>query len=444
MKWMRVLSLVLCCAVALFGCSGQSAPSSASGEGGDKASESAPALGNEPVTVKFAASAGMFPDEDFQRYVVDPVKKKYPQITLQRINTSTKGMSITDLVAAGDIPDIVANYPGPTASVLNDLGLVYNIEPLMKKYKFDIGRFAPEAVETLRIAGGQDYLAGLPAYTNAFALFYNKDIFDKFGVPYPKDGMYWEDVVEIAKKLTRTEGGTKYRGIFPDGIGRIQQQLSIPFADFTTGKSLLNTDAWHEAFQMWGSLFMIPGLTEGDFKVPNAGKNQDAFIGGTLAMIASHTNLLFSLRKAPQVNWDMVTYPQNKKAPGVGQRLDSPILSITAQSKVKDAAFLVIDTILSDEVQTDMMRNGRMTVLKDEKIKQEFGKGLEEFKGKNLAAMTKLKFAVMTPFKYLPDGDVDKILSTAFNAYIVNEKDLNTALREADEAMNKLIEEKKK
>jgi multiple sugar transport system substrate-binding protein len=161
-------------------------------------------------------------------------------------------------------------------------------------------------------------------------------------------------------------------------------------------------------------------------------------------MIASHTNLLFSLRKAPQVNWDMVTYPQNRKKPGVGQRLDSPILSITAQSKVKDAAFLVIDTILSNEVQTDMMHNGRMTVLKDEKIKQEFGKGLTEFKDKNLLAMTKLKFAVMTPFKYLPDGDVDKILTKAFNAYINNEKDLNTALREADEEMNKLIQEKMK
>jgi multiple sugar transport system substrate-binding protein len=189
---------------------------------------------------------------------------------------------------------------------------------------------------------------------------------------------------------------------------------------------------------------MIPGLSEGDFKVPNAGRNQQAFIDGTLAMIASHTNLLFSLRTTPQVNWDMVTYPQNKKAPGIGQRLDSPILSITAQSKAKDAAFQVIETILSDEVQTDMMRNGRMTVLKDEKIKMEFGKALTEFQGKNLAAMTKLKFAVMTPFEYLPDGDVNRILSNAFNAYIANEKDLNTALREADEEMNKLIQEKMK
>jgi multiple sugar transport system substrate-binding protein len=425
-------------AVSLAGCGARSADSPAVGE------RTAPQAVNEPVTVKFAASGGMFPQEDFIRYVADPVKKKYPHITLQRINTSDKGMSLDELVAAGEIPDIVANYPGPAGGKLRDLGLVFNMEPLMKTYNFDLGRFAPEAVETLKIAGGQDYLVGLPAYTNAFALFYNKDIFDKFGVAYPKDGMFWEEIADLAKKLTRVEGGVQYRGIFPDGIGRIQQQLSIPFADFNKHQSLVYTDAWQQAFQLWGSLFMIPGLSEGDFKVPNAGRNQQAFIDGTLAMIASHTNLLFSLRTTPQVNWDMVTYPQNKKAPGIGQRLDSPILSITAQSKAKDAAFQVIETILSDEVQTDMMRNGRMTVLKDEKIKMEFGKALTEFQGKNLAAMTKLKFAVMTPFEYLPDGDVNRILSNAFNAYIANEKDLNTALREADEEMNKLIQEKMK
>jgi multiple sugar transport system substrate-binding protein len=199
MKKLFLTFIALCCAVSLFGC-GAKTDSPREGEGSSAAgSDKTPVLSSDPVTVKFAASGGMFPDEDFARYVVEPVKKKYPQITLQRINTSNQGMKLPDLVASGDIPDIVANYPGPTGSTLKDLGLVYNMEPLMKKYNFDIGRFAPEAVETLRIAGGQDYLVGLPAYTNAFALFYNKDIFDKFGVPYPKDGMYWEDVVELAK-----------------------------------------------------------------------------------------------------------------------------------------------------------------------------------------------------------------------------------------------------
>ncbi|WP_284638252.1 ABC transporter substrate-binding protein [Paenibacillus silviterrae] len=435
MKKQTVSALLVSFTLALTGCNAATqAPVEST------ASEGIPKLGNDPVTVKIFASTGMFSDEEFARYLAEPVKKKYPQISVERINSG--GQKIQDLITAGEIPDIYASYPGPMGNALAEYKMLYNIEPLIKKYRFDTGRFSDEALQTLKIAGGQDFLPGLPAYTNTFALFYNKDIFDKFGVPYPKDGMFWDEVAELAKKFNRMENGAMYRGVFPDGIGRIQQQLSIPFADFTANKSLVNTEQWREAFQIWGSLFKMPGLTEGDFKVPNAGKNQTAFAGGTLAMIASHSNLLNTLKKTEGVNWDMVTYPQHRKAPGIGQRMDSPILSITEQSKVKDAAFLVLDTLLSDEVQTEMMRGGRMTVLKDEKLKGEFAKGLKEFEGKNLSVMTKLKFAVMTPFRYLPDGDVDKILAKAFNAYIVDEKDLNTALREADEEMNKLIQDK--
>ncbi|GAA4863050.1 ABC transporter substrate-binding protein [Paenibacillus vulneris] len=438
MKKLSVVSLALCFTVSLVGCNGTEKPAAPTAQ--EKPSDTIPELSKDKVTVKIMASGGMFSDDEVKKYIADPVAKKYPQITIERINASAS--KLPELISAGEIPDIVANYPGPMGSNLAEYKLLFNMEPLIKKYRFDTSRFSPEALETLKIAGGQDYLAGLPAYTNSFALFYNKDIFDKFAIPYPKEGMYWDEVAELAKKLTRTDNGVAYRGIFPDGIGRIQQQLSIPFADFSSNKSLLMSDQWKEAFQLWGAQFKIPGLTEGDFKVPNAGKNQTAFVNGTLAMIASHSNLLNTLKTAPQINWDMVTYPQHRKAPGIGQRLDSPILSITEQSKVKDAAFLVLDTILSDEVQAEMMRGGRMTVLKDEKLKSEFGKGLKEFEGKNLAAMTKLKFAVMTPFKYLPDGDVDKILTKAFNAYIVDETDLNTALRTADEEMNKLIQDK--
>ncbi|WP_028547840.1 ABC transporter substrate-binding protein [Paenibacillus sp. UNC451MF] len=440
MKKLYVTMLALCCTVSLIGCNGSTKPTEEPSARQDKPADTIPELSKDKVTVKILASGGMFSDEEVKKYIVDPVAKKYPQITIERINASAS--KLPELISAGEIPDIVANYPGPMGSNLSEYKLLFNMEPLIKKYRFDTSRFSPEVLQTLKIAGGQDYLAGLPAYTNSFALFYNKDIFDKFAIPYPKEGMYWDEVAELAKKLTRADNGIAYRGIFPDGIGRIQQQLSIPFADFNTNKSLLLNDSWKEAFQIWGAQFKIPGLTDGDFKVPNAGKNQTAFVNGTLAMIASHSNLLNTLKTATQVNWDMVTYPQHRKAPGIGQRLDSPILSISEQSKVKDAAFLVLDTILSDEVQTDMMRGGRMTVLKDEKLKSEFGKGLKEFEGKNLASMTKLKFAVMTPFKYLPDGDVDKILSKAFNAYIVDETDLNTALRTADEEMNKLIEDK--
>ncbi|UUZ95631.1 ABC transporter substrate-binding protein [Paenibacillus sp. P25] len=197
-----VWTVVLCCTAAVAGCS--AGPKEPADTG---SSDSAAGLSKDPVTVKIMM--GGLDDNEFQKYIVEPVSKKYPQITVERVGKNSK---LPDMVAAGDIPDIVSNYPGPMASNLRDYKLVYNMEPLMKKYKFDTGRFAPEVLETLKIAGGQDYLAGSPLYTNTFALFYNKDIFDKFGVPYPKDGMYWDEVAELGQKLTRMDNGVQIRG----------------------------------------------------------------------------------------------------------------------------------------------------------------------------------------------------------------------------------------
>ncbi|WP_282942046.1 extracellular solute-binding protein [Paenibacillus sp. RC67] len=397
------------------------------------------AIKNDPATIKIAVSNNMFTEEDFAKYVSEPVKKKYPHITVERINTSEKGSSVTDLIAAGTVPDIVGYYPGNLSNI-NDLNLTFNIEDLIKKHRFDTSRIAPEVLETVKIASNQSYIVGFAAYHNPFGLFYNKDVFDRMGIPYPKDNMTWDDLKELSVKITRLDNGIQYRGLYPDFLYRGARQLSLPYADFQTNKSLLNTDPWKELFQLWASMYDIPGMTAGDYKALNYGKNEQAFIKGELAMLAGYSNTLNALRKAPDVKWDVVTYPSNKKAPGVAHRVDSPVLAITSQSPNKDAAFQVLETILSDEVQTDMVRNGRMTVLTSQKVKDEFGKGIPEFNGKNLIALTKPKMAVISQIKYLNEGEIDKITTNAFQAVINKEKDVNTALREADELLNKHIE----
>ncbi|NOU90117.1 extracellular solute-binding protein [Paenibacillus sp. LMG 31460] len=47
---------------------------------------------------------------------------------------------------------------------------------------------------------------------DTLVLYYNKDIFDKFGISYPRNGMTWDEVYDLAKKLNRTEDGISYRG----------------------------------------------------------------------------------------------------------------------------------------------------------------------------------------------------------------------------------------
>ncbi|MCZ8512269.1 extracellular solute-binding protein [Paenibacillus filicis] len=434
-SWSKGLSAVICTGLLLTACSGGGEANKA------KDDPKSPGISKDPVTVKFATTQGIFNEAEFKQYVTDPVVKKYPNITVEYINMSTQGSSLNELVSAGTIPDVVVGY-GATLKQLKELKLFSNMDPLIKKYQLDLSRIIPQTLEYTKVNSDTDYYGGLPLFNNAFGLFYNKTLFDKFGVPYPKDGMTWEEVGDLGKKLTRVYDGTQYRGFFPDGVNRMINQIELLQLN-KDNKSILTTEPWKKAFDLWNYVYNYPGNADAPYNTINFGNNVTAFGKGELAMIAGYSATLLSLRKIPDLNFDIVTYPQHKDHMGYSTNVDTPNFSITEQSKVKDAAFLVLQTMLTDEVQLDLARNAKMSILNNDQVRAEFGKAIPEFQGKNmnLSAMAKLKPSVPKTPKY-STSDTNKIVSDAYESVLKKEKDVNTALRDADEAMNKLVEQK--
>lgn len=56
----------------------------------------------------------------------------------------------------------------------------------------DVGKLNKVAVDSVKTASGYNYLIGIPWTMHFHPLYYNKDIFDQFGVTYPKDGITWD------------------------------------------------------------------------------------------------------------------------------------------------------------------------------------------------------------------------------------------------------------
>jgi multiple sugar transport system substrate-binding protein len=114
-------------------------------------------------------------------------------------------------------------------------------------------------------------------------------------------------------------------------------------------------------------------------------------------------------------------------------------MGITADSKHKDAAFQVIATILSEEVQLDIARNGRIAILNGDPFIKQYGENLPYLKGKNLQAI----FSTKPADRYPPtDFDVKSqaIISNAFGKVVEpGGQDINTALRSAEEEINALV-----
>ncbi|CAG7615059.1 hypothetical protein PAESOLCIP111_01775 [Paenibacillus solanacearum] len=394
---------------------------------------------HQPVTISVGVKTqGYLTDEEFQRYIIAPVSKQYPWITVQKFIYNAQGTKLAELVAAGNVPDIVITNNVNGMPEFLELDLAAPLTEWIQKHKFDLAKIETQAVEAVKAATQTNDLAALPYARNFQTLYYNKDIFDKFAVPYPKDGMTWEQATELAKLVTRNDNGTQYRGLEPNVPERLASQLSLPFVDPKTNKAALNTPEWKQVMERMIAIHSIPGNEQISFNKEAA---ELFYKKRTLAMLAD-INLFGDLSQFQDLNWDMASFPVWQKLPGVSPGIDAHLMVLSKTSSKKEDAFRVMSAILSDEVQMDMSRQGRYSVLKDPKVKEAFGKDLTYMVGKNVKAVN------MTPASPYPQTVYDtqgiSAARAALTATVKNGKDVNTALREANETFDKKIEELKK
>ena len=86
-------------------------------------------------------------------------------------------------------------------------GVAMDLMQTARTNGFDETRTWPGAIGNITLFGRQYAFPG-NVYSNI--IFYNKDIFDKYGEPYPPREMSWEQFVEIGQRLTRLEPGSKH------------------------------------------------------------------------------------------------------------------------------------------------------------------------------------------------------------------------------------------
>ncbi|RKN74960.1 ABC transporter substrate-binding protein [Paenibacillus ginsengarvi] len=394
------------------------------------------AVSEQPVTLTVAIPAANFSEEEFNKLLAEPVRKKYPYITLKFVDTSAKGQTIQELVASKQIPDF---YGGQQANFapLVDLDIKNDINGLIKSNGFDLSVIQPELLDGIKEQIGLAYLPGLPIFQSTWALAYNKSLFDRFGVPYPKDGMTWDQIADIAQIMSRTEQGVSYWGISMDRTySDTYKQISLPFADFTKNVSTFQAPGWKQQFEFALNLFRKNGSPP-----LLSGTDWDkAWNEGRVAMRTASTSTFQRLLGSKDMVWDVVSYPQSPLAPGIGMEMNAHWWMITRQSPNQDAAFKALSVALSSEVQTALSRGLRLPVVKDTSIQSQAGADVAGTQGRNVVAYTKLKNPKPILYGTIVSQFV-KIQADQVNAMFYQGKDTNTALREADELMNKAIQE---
>lgn len=402
---------------------------------------------NEPVTLMFKS---FFADSQdlFNQLYGDRIKKKFPNVTINFIPRD-KGTGLADLVAAGQYPDIIYGNTSDIDSSLINLGLAYDMTDLIKQDNYDLNRFQPELLDAMRNTNPDGALYGLPMpYTNEFVLFYNKDIFDKFGVPYPKDGMTWDDVYDLAKRMTRVDGDQVYRG-FSSFIGALlrDNQLSVPYLDPHADK-MADSEAWKKLLSNLARFYEIPNNNRDPKKRSQTDEYQYFHVKKNVAM---QVNQFTRYQEFPDdLRWDMVTMPTFSEAPNTGTQASSYYWFITPTNQHKELSFEIIKYMLSDEMQLDFAKKLAYvpSIKNTNNVFNEIGKEVPQLQDKNIAAIYKLKPAPALPKRDrglvgADPNELKKIMEQTFDKITLDNVDMNTALREAGEAMAKQVEAKK-
>lgn len=431
----RTWALLSCltAAGALSACSGGGAPN----DGGPEANGKD--ITQEPAEVVFYSNNGD-PVESFDYRFGDALRKKFPNWKISYIQRAGAGTNLNELIANGTRFDIFFQSIGNFEANAFPAGIQYDMTELIATHKIDLTKLDPTVVEAVKQASGGKFY-GMPVFTTNLVTYYNKSLFDKFGATYPKDGITWSEMVELSKKLTRTDGGTQYFGFThsPSHTMRMNP-LSIPNADLAANTPTINKDdKWKAYFQTYYLEPMrVPGYLDG-IKAINKIPDINMFVKDqTVGMFGYLSSLVYVWEEQlKSVNWDIVSFPTVDK--GIGSQSYPSYFGVTNMAKDKAAAMEVLKYMISAEFQTEMARKGIMPVLNDEAVKKELGK--ESFyKDRNWNAIFYNKLAPIPP-KAPYDSDLVAQYVSFGNQIALDKMDVNTALRSAEEASAKKIAE---
>lgn len=399
----------------------------------------APAPGSEPVAPEpveliFYSAQGKVLE---QFGAAELLSRKFPHITLNVINSQV-GQRYADLIAAGTLPDIIFESNSLSRGTIIAHDFNYDLEEsLLKKHNFDLNRFEPNVLAQARYSNSEGKLYGLPYSVNRYALIYNKDLFERFAVPYPEDGMTWDEIYTLAQRMTRTDGDVFYQGfsISTPGSYMLNNQLSLDPLHPEEDRAHINTDGWKLLFENLKRFYEIPGTSIANNK----------FLDGVIAMTvqAVSTGQFSQFADTPELNWDLATTPVLKEAPNTGFKPAGLSMFISQTSKNKDEAFQIVEYLVSEEFQTILASNGGGTTLASEKVRSAAGTNLPVAEGKNVQALYYYELAPSSLPRANHLTNVSVNFANAFAKMIDNNLDVNTVLRDLEEEINKAIAEAK-
>jgi multiple sugar transport system substrate-binding protein len=358
---------------------------------------------SEPTTIKVM----YWNDQMFQTEFGMLFYALHPNIEVEVVNTSaiqTGGdggdyEEKLDEFIRNEKPDILLLSQEQYAKYAAD-GRLASLESYVTRDKFDLEGLIPGMADLMREKGGGE-LYGLSPRFSSQAIYYNKDLFDRYNISYPTDRMSWEEVLNLAARFAGDDSDEDriYGLHFANADAhQLAQQIGL-----TQGLRVVNpadkrvtidSESWVRVYETALNAVRSGVLYQDgppDFSGIMSYEEfllRDPFIAGKVAMSIGESYRLLQLREAVNVipdkvvkNWDLVTMPVDPANPDFSYGIYFyEIFAINAESANRDAAWEFIRYIHSDEYAR--VKSKSLTsdfLVRTKYIRDDEGRNLEAF-----------------------------------------------------------------
>jgi multiple sugar transport system substrate-binding protein len=350
------------------GSAASQAPASAPAASAPAESEApASAAAGETAEIEWFVGLGTGENEEQipqEEAVVAAFNEAHPNINLKLtvVDNTEAADTLATRLAAGDAPDII----GPIGiRGLQSFGdQLLDIGPFIESSGVDLSQIDQSLIDVYNVDGKQ---IGIPMAVYSSFIYYNKELFDEAGLPYPPhelgaqyDGKEWnwDTVRELAMKLTVDEDGNDATSADFDPTKIVQYGLDAQFTEHDArawatifggsgsavgadGKTAQWPDNWRTGLQ-----YMYDGIAKDHF-IPNETAVQaladgNTFQSGRIAMDVVHqwyTCCVYPGEGEPQVkDWDVAVLPVGPDGK-VTSKLHADTIGIMDSTENPEAAF---------------------------------------------------------------------------------------------------------
>lgn len=270
---------------------------------------------DEIITLRVADWEGDAINEAMQWAFDNIFEKEHENIQVEIVPVphNDYGQGINSMLSAGEAPDVF-QYGYDQAKGNFDKGVLFDWTEYAAAEPEFVEGFYGGTMSGWTTPDGKIY--GFPGLVNVYGVFYNKDILDAAGIPYPSNDWTWDDFYAMGKELA-DPANNKY-GIYADpsmlssAFGIATQSVGEggePFVDKIIGTTKVTTDD-----KFIAAAERVKGLIAEKTMIPTTYETANMlseFEAGNIGLLFYGQWALDSfVRNCPDLNWGYAPTPR--------------------------------------------------------------------------------------------------------------------------------------